>query len=87
MIKSLVAAMTLTIGLAGYAFAQEPVYRHHHHHRHYMLQPGPSPYAPSPPAQWSSPSPSPGWSSGGDFSCFNPIKCAQTSGDCLQCAQ
>ncbi len=78
MIKSLVAAMTLTIGLAGYAVAQEPVYRYHHHHRHYMLLPGPSPYAPSP---------SPGWSSGGDFSCVNPIKCAQTTGSCLQCAR
>jgi hypothetical protein len=43
MIKSLVAAVALTIGLAGYAVAQESAHRHHHHHRHHhMLQPGPS---------------------------------------------
>jgi hypothetical protein len=78
MIKSLVAAIALTIGLAGYAVAQEAVHRHHNRQRHQMVQPGPSPDAPNPSAQWSS---------GGGFSCANPIKCAQTSGDCLQCAR
>jgi hypothetical protein len=44
MIKSLVAAVALTIGLADYAVAQEAVHRHHHHHRHHILQSGPSAY-------------------------------------------
>jgi len=51
MIKSLVAAAALTVGLAGYALAQEtttgaapgtapmtaepPMHHHHHHHHHY----------------------------------------------------
>jgi hypothetical protein len=43
MIKSLVAAVALEIGLAGYAVAQEAVHRHHYHHPRHMLQPGPSP--------------------------------------------
>ena len=43
MIKSLVAAVALTIGLAGTAVAQESVHRHHHH-RHHMLQSGPPAY-------------------------------------------
>jgi hypothetical protein len=71
-----IGAVALTIGLAGYAVAQEAVHRHHHRQRHQMVQPGPD--APNPSAQWSS---------GGGFSCVNPIKCAQTSGDCLQCAR
>ena len=71
MMKSLVAAIALTIGLAGYAVAQEAVHRHHNHQRHQMVRPGPSPDAPSPSAQWPS---------GGGFSCVNPILCAQTSG-------
>ena len=78
MIKSLVAAVALTIGLADYAVAQEAVHRHHNRQRHQMLQPGPSPDAPSPSAQRSS---------GGGFSCVNPVLCAPTSGDCLQCAR
>jgi hypothetical protein len=78
MIKSLIGAVALTVGLAGYAVAQEAVHRHHHRQRHQMVQPEPSPDAPNPSAQWSS---------GGGFSCVNPIRCAQTSGDCLQCAR
>ena len=71
MIKSLVAAIALTIGLAGYAVAQEAVHRHHNRQRHQMVQPGPSLDTSNPSAQWSY---------GGGFSCFNPVKCAQTSG-------
>jgi len=75
MIKSLVAAVALTIGLAGYAVAQEAVHRHHHHHRHHMLQPGPSAYVqPGPSADGINPSIY--WSpAGGD-----PTHYAQTSG-------
>jgi hypothetical protein len=71
MIKSLIAAVALTIGLADYAVAQEAVHRHHNHQRYPTFQPGPSPDAPSPSDQWSS---------DGGFSCVNPILCAQTSG-------
>ena len=86
MIKSLVAAVALTICLAGSAVPREAP-RHHHHYRHHMLQPeptpdalppGPSPYALSPSAPWSS--------SGGDNSIYwspaggNPIHYAQTRG-------
>jgi hypothetical protein len=78
MIKSLIAAVALTMGLAGYAVAQQAVHRHHNHQRHQMVQPEPSPDASNLSAQWSS---------GGGFSCVNPIRCAQTSGDRLQCAR
>ena len=45
MIKSLVAAAAVTIGLAGYAAAHEAAPRHHHHHRHpiHAVQAAPSP--------------------------------------------
>ena len=75
MIKSLVAAVALTIGLAGYAVAREAVHHHHHHHRHHMLQPGPSPdLQPEPSADPIDPSIY--WSPAGG----NPIHYAQTSG-------
>ena len=44
MIKTLAAAAVLSLGLAGYAMAQdtpaaapmaEPMHHHHHHHHHY----------------------------------------------------
>jgi len=66
MIKSFVIAVGLTMGLAGYAVAQDAGHRHHHYRQH-MLQPGPSPEAPSPSSYWSP--------AGG-----NPIHYAQTSG-------
>jgi len=72
MIKSLVAAVALTIGLAGYGVAQEAVNRHHQHHRHH-IQPGPSPDlqpGPSPDA------PNVYWSPAGG----NPVHYAQTTG-------
>jgi hypothetical protein len=78
MIKSLVAAIALTTGLAGYAFAREAVHRHHNDQRHRMVRRGLSLNASSPSAQWFS---------GGGSSCVNPIRCAQTSGGCLQCAR
>ena len=45
MIKCLVAGVALTIGLTGYAIAQETVRRHRHRHDHsqHMLQPSGSP--------------------------------------------
>jgi hypothetical protein len=43
MIKSLVAAVALTIGRADNSVAQEPAHRHHQHHRHH-IQPGASAY-------------------------------------------
>jgi hypothetical protein len=58
MIKSLVAAVALTIGLADYAVAQESVHRHHHHHRHHMVQSGPSAYLQSGPSAYVQPGPS-----------------------------
>jgi hypothetical protein len=66
MIKSLIAAVALTMGLAGYAVAQQAVHRHHNHQRHQMVQPEPSPDASNLSAQWSS---------GGGFSCVksNPV--------------
>ena len=67
MLKSVVVAVVLTMGPAGYAVAQEAGHRHHHHHRQHMLQPGPSPDAPGPSSYWSP--------AGG-----NPIHYAQTSG-------
>jgi hypothetical protein len=91
MIKSLVAAVALTIGLADYAVAQEAVHRHHHHHRHHMLQSGPSAYPQPWPSAYPQPGPSayvqPGstsdalnssiyWSPAGG----NPIHYAQTTG-------
>jgi hypothetical protein len=81
MMKSLVAAIALTIGLAGYAVAQESVHRHLHHHRHHMLQPGPSAYLQPGPSPDLGPSfgginPSIYWSPAGG----NPIHYGQTSG-------
>jgi hypothetical protein len=83
MIKSLVAAVALTIGLAGYAVAQESVHRHHHHHRHHMLQSGPSAYVQPGPSADVQPGPSADginpsiyWSPAGG----NPIHYGQTSG-------
>jgi hypothetical protein len=81
MIKGLVAAVALTIGLAGHAVAREAAHRHHHHHRHHMLQPGPSPEALSPSFDALSPSPdalgpSIYWSPAGG----NPIHYGQTTG-------
>ncbi len=67
MIKSVVAAVALVIGLAGYAVAQEAAHRHHYHHPHHMLQPRPSPDAVNPSIYWSP--------AGG-----NPVHYAQTRG-------
>jgi hypothetical protein len=76
MFKCFVAGVALTIGLAGYAVAQEAVHRHvHHHHRHHMLQSGPSPNLQSGPSPDTS-SPSLYWSPAGG----NPIHYAQTTG-------
>ena len=76
MTKSLVAAVALTIGLAGSAVAQEAVHRHHrHHHHHHTLQPWQSPElqpGPTPDANDSSIY----WSPAGG----NPIHYAQTTG-------
>ena len=88
MIKSLVAAVALTIGVAGYAVAQEPARHHHQYHRHHSqprpsphLQPGPSAYLqpgasayvlPAPSAE----SPDIFWSPAGG----NPIHYGQTTG-------
>ena len=75
MIKSLVAAVALVIGLADYAVAQEAVHRHHHHHPHHILQPGPSPDL-QPGPSFDAINPSIYWSpAGGD-----PTHYAQTSG-------
>ena len=75
MIKTLVAAVALTIGLADYAVAQEPAHRHHQHHRD-RIQPGvsvePAYVPPGPPAE----SPDIYWSPAGG----NPIHYAQTKG-------
>lgn len=76
MIKSLIVAVALTIGLAGPAVAQEAVHRHHHHHGRHMLQPGPSPDLQSGPSP-DAPSPSSVyWSPAGG----NPTHYAQTTG-------
>jgi len=75
MIKSLVAGVALTIGLADYAVAQETVHRHHHHHRRHMLQSGPSADLQSGPTP-DTPSPSIYWSPAGG----NPIHYGQTTG-------
>ena len=72
MIKGLVVAAALTIGLAGYAVAQEPAHRHHQHHRDH-IQPRPSAYLqPGPAAE----SPDIFWSPTGG----NPIHYGQTTG-------
>ena len=80
MIKSLVAAVALTIGLANYAVAQEPAHRHHQHHRHSIqpgasayFQPGASAYVPP---GLSAERPDIYWSPAGG----NPIHYAQTKG-------
>ena len=79
MIKCLVAGVALTIGLAGYAIAQETVHRHHHHMLQsgppHDLQPGPSPDLQLGPS-FDAINPSIYWSpAGGD-----PTHYAQTSG-------
>ena len=82
MIKSLVAAVALTIGLAGYAVAQEAVHghHHHHHHRHHMLRPGPSAYL--------QPGPSPDVQLGPSFDAINPsIYWSPAGGDPTHYAQ
>jgi len=66
-IKTLAAAVALTIVLAGYAAAREAVHRYHHHHPQHTLQPEPSPDAPNSSIYWSP--------AGG-----NPIHYAQTRG-------
>ena len=76
MIKSLVAAAALTVGLAGFAVAQEAAHRHHHHHRHHLLQTGPSPDIQPEPSPDALSAPSVFWSPAGG----NPIHYAQTSG-------
>jgi hypothetical protein len=72
MIRILVAAVALTIGLTGYAVAREGVHRHYHHQRDHIRQ------LLSPDAQAEAP-PDEGnvyWSpAGGD-----PVHYAQTSG-------
>jgi hypothetical protein len=89
MIKTLIAAVALTIGLAGYADAQEAAYHHYHHHRRHIVQPAPYSDALGPANQWSPVSayaqyspvgPTSQGFTAGDSSCFDPIKCAQTSG-------
>ncbi len=72
MIKSLVAAVALTISLAGYAVAREAAPRHHQHHRHH-IQPGPSPVLQPGP---SFNAPDIYWSPAGG----NPVHYAQTTG-------
>ena len=80
MIKSLVAAVALVIGLAGYAVAQEAAHRHHHHHPHHMLQPGPSPDL--------QPGPSPDLQLGPSFDAINPsIYWSPAGGDPTHYAQ
>jgi hypothetical protein len=83
MIKSLVAAVALSIGLPGYAFAQEAAHRHHHHHHHHLRQPEPFPDFQAGPPPYLQPAPSSDadnssiyWSPAGG----NPIHYAQTSG-------
>ena len=72
MIKSLVAAVALTISLADYAAAREAAHRHHPHHRHH-IEPGPSPDLQPAPAL---DAPNIYWSpAGGD-----PVHYAQTTG-------
>jgi hypothetical protein len=87
MIKSLVAAVALTIGLADYAVAQEGAPRHRQHHHHHIrpglsphvqgpspyLQPGPSAYVPRAAAFEA---PDIYWSPAGG----NPVHYAQTTG-------
>ena len=81
MIKSLAAAVALTIGLAGSAAAQEPAHRHRHHHLHHHalagpsadLQPGASAYVP--PGS-SADGPNIYWSPAGG----NPVHYGQTTG-------
>ena len=76
MIKRLVLAVALTIGLAGYAVAQKEVHRHHRPSRP-IFQLAPPPESLAPAAQSSS---------GGGGSAYwspvggNPIHYAQTSG-------
>jgi len=79
MIKNLVAAAALTIGLAGHAVAQEAAHRHHHHRHHIQaapsayVQPGASIYVqPGPPAD----SADVYWSPAGG----NPVHYGQTTG-------
>ena len=76
MIKRLVAAVALTIGLAGHAVAQKEIHRHHHHSRRPMFQPAPSPESLTPSDESSSGSGGSYWSPVGG----NPIHYAQTSG-------
>jgi hypothetical protein len=57
MIKSLVAAVALMIGLAGNAVAQEAADRHHQHHRHHV-QPRASAYLHSGASAYVPPGPS-----------------------------
>jgi hypothetical protein len=82
MIKSLVAAVALTIGLAGSAFAREAPPRHHnghhsrHHHRRPKLQPEASPDALQPGPASDALNASIYWSPAGG----NPIHYAQTTG-------
>ncbi len=75
MIKCLVAGVALTIGLAGYAVAQETAHRHHHHYRRHTPQSGPSPDLQSGPSPDTT-GPSIYWSPAGG----NPVHYAQTTG-------
>ena len=76
MIKCVVAAVALTIGLSGSAVAQQAVHRHHSHHRHHVLQAGPSPDLQPGPSPDAPNSPSIYWSPAGG----NPTHYAQTTG-------
>lgn len=80
MIKSLVAALALTIGLAGSAAAQEGASRRHQLHRHH-IPPRPSPYLQPGPSAYVAPGAALGtpdiyWSPAGG----NPVHYAQTTG-------
>ena len=68
MIKSLVAVVAITIGLAGYAVAREGPHQHHRHH----IQPVPTPDQP----RSSLSRPDIFWSPEGG----NPVHYAQTTG-------
>lgn len=73
MIKSLVVAVALTIGLAGHAVAGETVHHHHQHWRHHFQ---PAPWYPDPQAGPPAEAPDIYWSPAGG----NPIHYAQTTG-------
>jgi hypothetical protein len=71
MIKSLAAAIALTIGLTGYAVAREAAHRHHQHYRHSIQPPPPDPQLGPPPDANSI-----YWSPAGG----NPVHYGQTTG-------